>query len=171
MVHQLGIRLILIALIALATACGSKTLPAPERGCQRFAELVDDVALSVSQPQRMLDRVSGESVHAVLGSPEFERRYGEGEAERSTRFALYLGRTSVVIALESMAMDLFHDDHQLSRPAYMLWKSAAVVESGAPSGLEHIDTELFAEKLVERCGDRGYQVPESEPRVILEYLD
>ncbi len=72
--------------IALATACGSETLP--ERGCQQFAELVDDVALSANQPRRFLEGVSGESVSIMIEFPNSRGDLVSSEARCSTRFAL-----------------------------------------------------------------------------------
>ena len=163
-----AIIVIALALMFAMVGCSGETLP--ERGCQRFAELMDDVALSVNQPQRLLDAVSGESVSIMIDSPEFQRRPGESEAEQSTRFALSTGKSAVIIALESMAMYAFHDDYALSRPAYQLWKSAAVVGSGAPQSRDHLDTWVYANILAEKCEARGYQVSEAEPGVIVEYL-
>ena len=88
MKHQLGLVVLIVAMVVLAIACGETR---PERGCQWFAELVDDVALSVTQPQRILDGVSGESVVENIDNPLFERLPGESAAENSTRMALDLG--------------------------------------------------------------------------------
>ena len=160
--------LVISAKIVLLVSCS----PSPaERGCQLFAELVDDVAESLTVPGRMLDSISGEEIVSQLNNPEFELRPGESEEARSRRFAIAMGASAVVAYLGVWAEISFHDDRLFARPAYNLWKSAAVVESGASRGIDDFDVRIFADQLANRCAERGYPVPRANPVVISEYLE
>ena len=158
--------------LVILAACS----PSPvERGCERFAQLVDDVALSGHQPQRLLEDVSGEVLVSQLNNPRFEKRPGESESERSTRLVYSQNASTLVFTLESMAHRHFHaeptdSDFRMRETAYGLWKSAAVQASGAP-GWTEFDTRMEALELAEECGERGYPTPEADPRVIGEYLE
>ena len=67
-------------------------------------------------------------------------------------------------------MNFFNDDDDLRKPAYKLWKSAAVVASGpADWGLDYIDAGIYAEAIAKECEAGGYQVPKADPGVIREY--
>lgn len=160
-----------LGLVVLA-ACS----PSPvQRGCERFAQIVDDVALSARQPQRLLEEVSGEILVSQINNPRFEKLPGESEAERSTRFVYAQNADALVSALEYMAHRHYHaepteSDFLIRMTAYGLWKSAAVQASGAP-GWTEFDTRIDALELAEECGGRGYPTPEADPRVIGEYLE
>lgn len=77
---------------------------------------------------------------------------------------------SVVTKLEANAMILFHDDDEMSRAAYRLWKSAAIVDYSGKWTTANSDIVLYAEDLIELCATRGYTVPKVDPQVIEEYI-
>ena len=140
-------------------------------GCEKFAELVDDVALSTRQPGRLLDGISGEAIAQTIGYAEFLEQEGLSNEEVSRRYSLWLGGSFVVTELELLAQLYFHDDILLSRPAYKLWVSAAVQESGGNrDGLPALDTRVEANLLSDLCKEHGHAVPTSDTDVIADYL-
>ena len=145
--------LVVTALAVVFVACGPTQT---QQGCQRFAEIVDDVALSLAQPQRVLDLVTVETLESSIRNPHF--------TVTSTNAGV------AIIALEYMARYHFHDDPEFSAHAYKLWKSSAVVAHSGMGSLDYIDAGISAGKIADLCNQRGYPVPKSEPNVIREYF-
>ena len=161
--------LVVGVLTATIVSCSS---PSPtERGCQRYTDLVDDIAISLQYPGRLLDGISGEVIHGQVDNPEFNILPGESEAERDIRFGLRLGGTKVIITLESMARYYFHDDDQFSSIAYMLWVSATAIENGGLGTYSTYSSDIYAKELAAECDDHGHSTPTANTDVITEYLE
>ena len=134
--HRLSLVVSLfITLILLACSPGQEG-PGPERGCEIFSELVDDLALS-------LDRPGYRSVSIIR----------------------------LIVRLEYLAVDHFHDEESLSYDAYRLWNAASITANGGQQLLPNINTGIYAERVANSCTSLGYLSPESDPQSIRLYIE
>ena len=125
----------LLTVILLACSSGPE-VTGPERGCEIFSELVDDLALSLDRPDH-----------------------------RS------LSIMRLIVRLEYLAVDHFHDEETSSYDAYRLWNAASITANGGQLGLANIDTGIYAERVANSCTSLGYSSPESDPQAIRLYIE